>query len=623
MTDLIRHRGPDGEGQWTDRNVGLGHRRLSIIDLSEAASQPMISKNGRFAITFNGEIYNYKELRNNLKKSGFPLSSDSDTEVILAMFELEGIQCIAKFRGMFAFAIYDVLKKELFLVRDRLGIKPVFYSHTPDELIFASEIKAIAGVSANLTFNRNSFWGFLRTSVFTQNETVFTEIKSLEPGCWLHVSSTGIFRMEKYWDLADSFALPTRSFSSERQAVSDFLSVFESTINYHMVADVPVGGFLSGGLDSSSVLAMMRKALPQGDIFTSSIIFKNYPAYYNEEEYSDLVAKNLVSNHHKFDFTSNFLGKIDDLAWHSDEPFGITASYALYFLSQATVKNVKVVLTGDGADELLAGYSRYLDTPPHWTYKYRNIIGAGSWSLRTLLQHSSLDSPHLLDLFLTLSVRSGQKDFLFADRNVYSPAIVYGMLNKEFLFDAWDYWRKGPNIAYYNVLSGQSDLRKKLFALLKTRMIDEMFIKVDRMTMAHSLEARVPFMDHVFVDYCCSLNDDLKLNNSNGPTSQNKHILRLAMNNYLPKEIIFRKKHGLDIPLTGLFNSTHFSLIKAEIFSGRLIKTGILNVVEIGKLFNNLKSIKPGDLQFLINIFIFEKWHKAYQLRIPGFSMRF
>jgi asparagine synthase (glutamine-hydrolysing) len=618
MTDLIRHRGPDDEGYWVKGNIGFGHRRLSIIDLSRAAGQPMFSPDKRLVLTFNGEIYNYKELREDILKDGLSLRTDSDSEVILGLFQLYHVGSFEMLRGMFAFALWDNESKELYLVRDRMGIKPLYYLLNREKLVFASEIKAIAALEPHLTFDKNAFWKFLRTAVFNGAETVFSEIRRLEPGTYMKVEGQNI-KHKSYWNLKDSFAAPIVEFSSQQEAIENFKDRFQEAVNYHLVADVPLGGFLSGGLDSGAVMGYMRKIKPNIDIYTSSVIFPGYPDYYNEEPFSDQAAQFLNTRHEKVIFDTNFFKRIDELVWYCDEPFGIAASYALYFLAQQTSKSVKVVLTGDGADELLAGYRRYLEPKKHYTHGFKWLLGIGAKIMKPLL---SPGNDKLLNLWLKMALRSTGEALQFSNRT-YAPASVFLYLNQDYIRQAWETWQSNAIAFNYRLLENNSNFRRRLYALMKTQLVDEMLTKVDRMTMAHSLEARVPFLDHRFVEFCNSLPDDYKIRRDTGGKVQNKYILRQILHNLLPPEIIDREKHGFDIPFNEWFNRENLKEISGMTLNGILVKNNIIHRQKFERLLSTANLSNNRHAQLVISIYLLEVWYRSYRRNIPGFSLVF
>ena len=616
MAQSISYRGPDNQGIYIDKNVGFGHRRLSIIDLSEAANQPMISNSTNTVIIFNGEIYNYKILRKELLGKGVAFRTNSDTEVILELYQLYGKEFVHKLRGMFAIALYDKLKQKVFLYRDRLGIKPLYFADLEKGFYFASEIKAIASVVKGFKINLNAFYYYLRTSLFTEDATVFSEVKQLKPGHYIEYSVSSLsMRITKYYDIYDVYLLPQFD-DSEEYLIEKFSEKFNQVIQMHLIADVPVGTFLSGGLDSSIVTALSAKNSNSDKLYTASIIFPNEQTYYNEESFSDMVANDCHTKHDKIIFNGDFLRKMKQFAWYADEPFGIVSSYALFYLSEEVSKNVKVVLTGDGADENLAGYLG-LFTPFRSKYSnYRYFLKIAAELIKPL---TFFDSGTFQQNYLKLIDKSGDESYDFSNAATYPSTMSYELLQKEHFHSAVNLWKNNNRKLYYSMLQNQSDLRKKLFAITKTRLIDEMLKKVDRMTMAHSLEARVPFLDHELVEFIIRLPDNLKFQYHNGKLL-NKYILRKTSEQYLNKKIIYREKHGFDMPLEKWIRED-IDIIKDELLNGFLVKNKIMSANKIEKLLNNHLSGRSNSMFVILNLFSFESWYISYTDKIDSFSL--
>jgi len=621
MTGSLAHRGPDGSGVWMSSNIGLGHRRLSIIDLSEEAAQPMHSVDGTLHIVFNGEIYNYQELAQEVTDAGCQMRTHSDTEVILHLYAMNGSGAFEKLRGMFAIGLWDSTKEELLLVRDRLGIKPLYYSFDNKSLLFASEIKAIATVRPQLTFDKKSFWRFLRTSTSQGSDTIFTEVKRLGPGTILKFSRNSI-DSECYWDLRSHFERPIRKIGNEDKAIAEFQEVLTESVKFHMVADVPVGGFLSGGLDSSTVVGCMRRVAPETDIKTFSIVFPQSPGF-NEQDYATAASRHLRTTHRAIEFNSNFLRDIDDLAWSCDEPFGILASYALYSLSKEARKNTKVVMTGDGGDELLAGYQGYLKSTRGYPTPIRTMLNFGGEFLRLVACSAPLLRQELTTAWIKALRKTGTDGFRFSEQSAYSSALDYSLLNDEYVAEAWKTWRRNTGALYFDALSGDTELRRKLYSSLKSRLVDEMLTKVDRMTMAHSLEGRVPLLDHVLVEHTIGLQDNLKLRYIPDTKSEGKYILKRAAEAVIPRALIYREKHGFDIPFHQWLMEGMLSEIKEFLMNGILVREHILDPDRLSRVLAQFQTGSGDHAQLIANLTIFERWFHAYSTRIPGFRLAF
>ncbi|MCK6371390.1 MAG: asparagine synthase (glutamine-hydrolyzing), partial [Gammaproteobacteria bacterium] len=483
MTDTLAHRGPDGSGHWQEGPVALGHRRLAIIDLSVAANQPMESADGGLVIVFNGEIYNYRELAQSLAEAGLPCRTNSDTEVILNLYRLQGVQCLARLRGMFAFAIWDKAQQRLFIARDRVGIKPLYYLRSSKVFAFASEIKAIAAAGCSaLRVSRTALAGFLRFLVVPQPETIFDDIRKLEPGRYLVIGADGAVREETYW------APPARAARDDDEPgqVAALDAALRESVRYHMVADVPVGAFLSGGLDSSAVVSLMRHEAPGMELHAYSIGFPGQERY-DETGWARRVAELKNIGFHAQTIDPRFLDDLPAMAWHLDEPFAVSSAYATWYLARHAARSLKVVLTGDGGDELLAGYRGYQNDA-----YLRQLQPAHFWSLvRQALRAGSRG--RWLDRALAGIARSsGSEGLRYSQRVAYNTlhAIRLAMPREVFL-GALDAWQDNLMARYYDEAPADDRLGRKLYAEFRTRLVDEMLMKVDRMTMAHSLEARV------------------------------------------------------------------------------------------------------------------------------------
>jgi asparagine synthase (glutamine-hydrolysing) len=618
MTNMISHRGPDGEGIWTAGNIGLGHRRLAIIDISPDGSQPMVSSDSRYVIVFNGEIYNYRELKEQLETKGCNFNTHSDTEVVLQLYIHYGIRSVDLLRGMFAFAIWDNELKILSLVRDRLGIKPLYMFWDRSCCVFSSEIKAIVAVKPNLTLNLNSFGRYLRTSTMTNNETVFTEISRLEPGTIVQFSNEGL-KTTRYYNLSDTFASKAFNCSELDREQEILYQNLEEAVRYHLVADVKVGCFLSGGLDSSALIAITRQLTGDSDLFTSSVVFDKGLKEYNEEYYSDLVSELFSTSHLKCCLDESIISELNEIVWHCDEPFGIAASFALFILAKETSKHVKVVLSGDGADEILGGYQGFFNSIKNSSIR-RSIMQTSSNLLRLAAASGFKHNSALNTAFLKTARKGGTAGLQYAEQIANSSALNYLFFNNDFLYTAWSEWSKCEIATAYDTLEDNSDLRKKLFSSQKSRLVDEMLTKVDRMTMAHGLEARVPFLDHLFVEYSNSLPDNYKINYSAGNILQGKFILRKAMERTLPGNVIYREKHGFDIPIPNYFKKISTDNLRTIIINGFLIRKAIINKRKIEELFASANTINE-NYQFVLNLYMFELWYNVYSEKIPGFSL--
>jgi asparagine synthase (glutamine-hydrolysing) len=619
MNDAQAHRGPDGEGVWIDGAVGLGHRRLSIIDLSDSGSQPMVADDNQWVIVFNGEIYNYRELASELAAAGMQCKTQSDTEVILNLYRLYGPKSLHRLRGMFAFAIWDRRRQELFLARDRIGIKPLYYLHNSEAFVFASEIKAIAASGySSLTVNRRSLTGLMRFLVVPQPHSIFSDIRKLEPGRYLRITMDGQIEENGYWSpLPNDDTAPRED---EKQSIDELSAHLRESINYHMVADVPVGAFLSGGLDSSSVVTMMRRQAPQQKLNTFSICFPGQGEY-DEDKYARQVAALNSAHHISGTIDQNFVDDLDKIAWHLDEPFAIHSSFATYYLAKHAANNTKVVLTGDGGDELFAGYEGYKNDAYLKTGALHSLMKLAFPIVNTAGRISRPRHKTFLRILTGLRRRLGSEGLRYSEQisqnSLYANSLAF---DKEWFYPAMDDWEQNLVARYYDQAQSADRLLRRLLTEYNTRLVDEMLMKVDRMTMAHSLEARVPLLDHHLVEFAFRVPSSLKLRERQG-TLQGKYLLKKAMEPHLPEEIIYRRKQGFNIPVRTWMTGKFLDQAKNRILDGNLAAEGVVDKQGVEFLF---KQHDPKTTKHYTNMIMLllalESWVQAYRTRIGGIS---
>jgi len=620
MTDSIAHRGPDDEGYWIDPPIALGHRRLAIIDLSHKAHQPMLNEDKTVSIVFNGEIFNYADLRPLITSKGYTLFSQSDTEIILRLYEIYGIDAIEKLRGIFAFAIWDKSIQKLFLVRDRIGVKPLYYLKTENAFIFGSEIKAIlASNCSNKYINLTSFLQYMRFLTIPQPTTIFKDIHKLEPGSYMIIDSKGRTQTNTYWDVRNFICTVHRDGNEDyyRNQLEDLLT---ESVRYNMVADVPVGAFLSGGLDSSSVVAMMRNNYPNQSISTFSTIFPGQ-TYYDESNYAQSVADRYQTIHYTHELTKKIVRDFEKIVWHLDEPFAISSAFALYYLAEEALKRTKVVLTGDGGDELFAGYEGYKNDYylryPEWIFE---IMTKFHILLLTIAKKKHCKYKFILRLMTGLGRRVGNEGLRYSEQvaqnSLHALNIVF---ERDFFLMLLDNWGNNLMSAYYNSLTEEDKLSKKLYADFKTRLVDEMLMKVDRMSMAHSLEARVPLLDHKLVEFAFSLPSNIKLRDTKlGKVS--KYIFKKTMEKYLPREIIYRKKHPFNIPIYQMIIKEQQSF-NERLYNGFLVKNKIINKHGIELMLNEIKAGNKSFVNMLVLLITFEYWLYVYQEKFGSITL--
>ena len=605
MRDVITHRGPDDEGLFIDATVGLGHRRLSIVDVA-AGHQPMTNEDGSLHITYNGEIYNHTDFRAELEAKGHVYQTHCDTETILHLYEEHGEKCVEYLRGMFAFAIWDQRRKELFIARDRLGVKPLYYIHTEDgSLYFGSEIKTLLKAGAvKPEINYHALPDYLANHSPSGEETLFRGVKRLLPGHTL-VWSDGKVRIRRYWDV--SFAEREEA-RSDKDYIAEWYELFRTAVRLRLMADVPLGMFLSGGIDSSAIAAVMSSLVDE-PIKTFSVAFAEREA--NELEYARLVANTFKTSHHEIVVSpEDFFGALPKLVWHEDEPLAHPSSVALYFVSYLASQHVKVVLTGEGSDELLAGYARYRKTilnlglgqryhslTPEFLQKgvRAGIEGMPSSSrLRQKLSRTFLTVPPDIEsiYFDNFAVfpRRMQTELLSLDTRERIGSIdPHAVAGKAF-----------------RQTDATSTLERLLYADIKT-YLHELLMKQDQMSMATSVESRVPFLDHKLVEFTCRLPERLKLR---GGTT--KYILRESMKGVLPDAILSRSKMGFPVPIGAWFRGAYRSVIDEYVLSERAMARDIFDPAFVRQLVTRHQTGGENHSERLWALVNFEIWQRQY-----------
>jgi asparagine synthase (glutamine-hydrolysing) len=569
MRDVIAHRGPDDEGLFIDGPVGLGHRRLSIVDVA-SGHQPMTNEDGTIHITYNGEIYNHADYRAELEARGHVYRTHCDTETILHLYEEHGADCVQHLRGMFAFAIWDQPRRELFIARDRLGVKPLYYFHSDDgSLYFGSEIKTLFAANAlKPEINFAALPDYLANHSTSGEETLFRGVKRLLPGHTLRWRD-GQVDIKRYWDV--SFARSEPSGRSDQDYIDEWSELFRKAVRLRLMADVPLGMFLSGGIDSSAIAAVMSGMVSE-PIKTFSVAFKEREA--NELEYARLISTAFKTNHHEIVVSpGDFFSALPRLIWHEDEPLAHPSSVALYFVSQLAAKHVKVVLTGEGSDELLAGYARYRKTILNLALGTR-YHGALPEGIRNAVRNGIEGLPRgskmrqkLLRTFLSL--QPDIESIYFDNFSVFSRALQSDLLTAETRGRAGTI---DPYAGVRNLLAqtdAESPLDRLLYADIKT-YLHELLMKQDQMSMAASIESRVPFLDHKLVEFTSSLPERLKLR---GWTT--KYVLRKSMKGVLPETILSRPKMGFPVPIGKWFRGEFRSVVSEYLLSGRSLERGI------------------------------------------------
>lgn len=605
MCAAMVHRGPDDEGIYTDGAVGIGMRRLSIVDLA-TGHQPLSNEDGTVWIVFNGEIYNHALLRPGLEAKGHRYSTHSDTETIIHLYEEYGADCVRHLRGMFAFAIWDARRQRLFIARDRLGIKPLYYRLTQDEIVWGSEIKVVRSYSGTTEeFDRTVLPEYLAFGYLSGEKTFYRGIRKLMPGHWMEVAPTGAIKVEQYWDLPISNGQP----ESVESYISSYREKLEYAVESHLMSDVPLGVFLSGGVDSSAVAALMTN-IRRAPVETFSVGYRE--DQYSELPYARIVAKHLNSIHHEVLVSQQeFFDALPFLIGHEDEPIVWPSSVPLFFVARLARERVKVVLTGEGSDETLAGYTRYAFTlkNANWDRLYRGIVPS---ALRRAIRGSIAEST----LIGATARRKLSHTFLARDGNAWASFYFDNFFSA---FDEKDQaelltddilreCRQGS--AYENVLeywdhSSGEMLQRLLYTDIKTYLV-ELLMKQDNMSMAASIESRVPFLDHPLVEFATNIPQKLQVGGFAG-----KHILKKGVEDLLPQSILYRPKLGFPTPWSRWVAGPQLNMIRDLLLEPRSMERGLFKRGALERLFNEHRAGYRDHSDRIWRLLNLEFWHRS------------
>ena len=595
MCEVIRHRGPDDEGIHVEAGVGLGMRRLSIIDLS-TGHQPIHNEDESVWIVFNGEIYNYRELRKELEASGHRFYTSSDTETIVHAYDQWGEDCFARLRGMFGVALWDRRRQTLVLARDRAGIKPLHYAEHGGRLYFGSELKSLLAAGAvEGTLDVEALDHYLSFLYTPRDRSIFKGVHKLPPGHLLRWKD-GQVDVRCYWQIAarESFDGTTE------EAAAALREILGDAVRSHMVSDVPLGAFLSGGVDSSAVVGLMAEASDR-PVKTFSIGFED--AEFNELEHARVAAEHFGTDHHEFIVRPDGLGILDQLIDHFDEPFADSSAIPTWYVSEIARRHVTVVLSGDGGDELFGGYDRYLPHPRVAQFDRlpvpgRRAIAAKVWPLlpdgmqgKNFLRHVSRDDDgRFLD-----SVAYFQDD---EKDGLYTPefrASLGGSSAQTTL---------GKHFSRFKALPARSRMMRFDF---ETYLPEDVLTKVDRMSMAHSIESRVPLLDNRVIDFAATLPAHLKIHNG-----RRKHVLKEALKGLVPASLLDRRKQGFGIPLGAWFRGGLTGIFADVLGSSRTRQRGYFNPSFIDRLVREHLSGRRDHTLRLWQLLVFELWHRHY-----------
>jgi len=588
MLKILKHRGPDGEGIYTDTNFSMGHARLSIIDLSERGRQPISNEDGTVWLSVNGEIYNFQELRCSLEKKGHIFYSHTDSEVIIHAYEQYGLDFVNKLRGMFAFALYDKKNHRLILARDPIGKKPLYYYYNGNVLIFASEIKGILETGIKKEIDNEALWIFLGFQYTFGNKTLFKGIFKVLPGEMLVCNgSMPIFK--KYWDIKENILDYDEQFF-----IKKLRSLLEESTKLRMIADVPIGAYLSGGIDSSAIVALAKPNI-NADFHTFSVGFESF----SEFDYAKIVSDYVDTVHHEQTITVQMVIRdMPKIAWHYDEPIGDSGIVSNYYLSQEARKYVKVIITGEGGDELFAGYSNYRANYNEMRSFYWNKVI--QQLLRRLPDSGPAQSLNILKKGLKYAKsfsRESVENYHLDSTRQLSDTEIEEFSNLQPI--------KANSFAIYpkNVVT---PLGRMLATDCKNLLPEKFLMKSDKMNMANSVEGRMPFLDKNIIEFCFCIPPKLKIKKG-----IEKYVLRRSVANLLPKEILFRSKQGFGTTAGDWMENELGEVVIQKISEGKLLNQVLKNdkKKEIQELFE--KEIKQNQSK-IWTLFVLEQWYDVY-----------
>lgn len=602
MADVLRHRGPDGEGYYVHENIGLGHRRLKIIDL-ETGQQPMFNEDGSLIVVFNGEIYNFLDLRRELQASGHHFRTKSDTEVLLHGYEEWGDKVLQRLRGMFAFAIWDHRKRELLLARDRLGIKPLYYYWNGRTLLFASEIKAILqDAEVRRVVEPTALDDFLTYMYIPAPKTIFKNIYKLRAGHFLKASGAGI-QTQEYWDIDFS---PNGS-NDETEYAGGLLEQLKESLRLHLVSEVPLGAFLSGGLDSSAVVGLMHEAVDT-PINTASIGF--HESAFDELPYARMVVSRFRTNAHERIVDARAAEILDTLVWHFDEPFADDSMVPTYYVSQVAREKVTVCLSGDGGDENFAGYRRYrFDVLEN---RIRSLLPARiSSSVFAGLAGIYPKADWLPQIFraktLLTNLSYNPEQGYFNTMSWLKSEAKCGLYNEGFQREMNGYEPISVMQEHFARTNGWDPLSRIQYVDIKTYLVDDILTKVDRTSMAHALEVRVPILDHQVMEYAAQIPASFKLRSGEG-----KYIFKKAVHEIVPPQIIHRPKRGFSVPLADWLRKDLKNIFEQHVFSPNAWLNNWFEPKAIDRLWSQHQRGTRDYAHELWALLVFEYWCKRF-----------
>jgi asparagine synthase (glutamine-hydrolysing) len=609
ITGVLSHRGPDAEGFFFGPGVGLGHRRLSIIDLS-TGDQPIFNEDRTKVVVFNGEIYNFQELRTDLFQRGHRFATASDTEVLVHGWEEYGDSFIARLRGMFALALWDIRQRRLLLARDRVGKKPLYYAHDGDRLVFGSELKAVMNdPSVKRALSMESLDDYLTFGAVPAPRTIYQGVQQIPPAHYL-IWEDGRARVHEYWDLT----YPDRPARSEEEYLEEFDAIFSDAVRLRLISDVPLGAFLSGGVDSTAVVAAMSSLMGR-PVATTTVTFGERA--FNEAPHARTVANVLATDHEEVVVRPSAMDILPRLVWHLDEPFADSSALPTYYVAQAARRRVTVALSGDGGDEAFAGYQwRYglnllearlrgwLPRPMR-----RGLLGplAGIWP-----KADRLPRP-LRWKFLLRNLSLDPEEAYFNDMSLFTPADKHLLLTDTFRRSVNGHDPFTTFKSHFDRVRGLDHLRRILYVDLKTWLPNDILVKMDRMAMANSLEVRSPLLDHHVIEFAASLPPEMKYR---GRTS--KYLLKRYAERRVPASVIHRPKMGFSIPLAAWLRGEMRPMAEDLLLSRRALGREYFNASAVRDLWTSHQEGRRNHAHHLWALMVLELWHRQFIDQSPS-----
>jgi len=612
MCSVLTHRGPDDEGVYVSQsaeriahsvNVGLGHRRLSIIDLSEAGHQPMSNEDGSIWLVMNGEIYNFPELRKDLKQKGHVFKSRTDTETIIHLYEEKGIDCLNDLRGPFAFALWDSKRERLFLARDRIGKKPLYYTYRNGDLIFGSEIKAILqDPEVTVEVNKDRLSDYLTYGYTPTPDSMFKGIMKLPPAHFM-LYENGNLQIKRYWALDFSKKLKL----SEPEYCSRIMDLLEDATRIRLISDVPLGAFLSGGIDSSAVVYMMSK-LSSRPVKTFSIGFEERE--YSELKYAKIIARRFGTDHHEYVVRPDAIKLLPKLVWHYNEPYADSSALPSYYVAQMTRQKVKVALNGDGGDENFGGYERF------WAARVAELFRKFPESLRKGIMKGIVNRipesiepknfPRKFKRFISMAEKP------YRERH-YNWISIFRDYEKEDLFTDGFSKEMNNRQSFFSLNNAFEECNSKdivdlvVSTDIKTNLLDDLLVKMDIATMANALEGRSPFLDHKVMEFAASIPSNMKIKGT-----KLKYILKKALKNKLPDEILGRGKMGFGVPLNNWFRGELKDYSYEILLSDKCVKRGYFKREGLKSILDEHCAGKLNNGARIWSLLFLELWHRMF-----------